>query len=46
MKKLFGMKKKKKEDPSDPKEALQGINNQLGMIEEKIKSLEARIKTA
>lgn len=31
MKKLFGMKKKKKET-SDPKEALQDINNQLGMI--------------
>ena len=37
MKKLFG--KKKKKETSDPKEALQDINNQLGMIDEKIKSL-------
>ncbi len=36
MKKLFGSKKdKKKKDAPDAKEALQGINSQLSLIEEK-----------
>lgn len=47
MKKLFGSKKdKKKKDAPDTKEALQGINSQLSLIEEKQKSLMARISTS
>lgn len=44
MKKLFGSKKdKKKKDAPDTKEALQGINSQISLIDEKHKSLMARI---
>lgn len=46
MKKLFGSKKdKKKKDAPDTKEALQGINTQISLIDEKSRSLMARIHT-